>query len=77
MVIRTASAPGAPPATCSRTNLRALARADGKPESYHETVTVAFMALVADCRKRDGARELTKEEFTADNADLLAWALLF
>jgi hypothetical protein len=40
-------------------NLRAFATAHGKPERYHETITVAFMALVADHRKRDGARELT------------------
>ena len=52
--------------------LRRFAAARGKPERYHETITVAFMALVCE-RLEGGARDLDWDAFAAQNADLLHW----
>lgn len=41
----------------------------GKPEVYHETVTVAFLAVIGECRARDQHAEWN--EFIAANAELL------
>ena len=52
-----------------RAGLRRFAAAKGKPERYHETITNAFLLLVAD-RWRDGE---TWDAFAARNPDLLQW----
>jgi hypothetical protein len=52
-----------------RIALQRFANAKGKPERYHETITVALMLLIADRRR---GRE-SWEEFAARNADLLQW----
>jgi len=53
--------------------LRRFAEARGKPERYHETITTAFMALVAERLDGTGA-DLDWDGFAARNADLLAWS---
>jgi hypothetical protein len=52
--------------------LRAFAAARGKPDLYHETITIAFMLVIAE---RAGAPDApgTWEEFAARNRDLLSW----
>src|SRR4029079_8580045 len=55
-----------------RVALRLLAEARGKPQLYHETITTAFLVLVAE-RLQNGGRDQTWEAFAASNADLLAW----
>jgi hypothetical protein len=52
--------------------LRRFATTHGVPGLYHETITVAFMLIVAD-RLDDEARALPWEEFSVRHADLLAW----
>ena len=52
-----------------RAGLRRFAAAKGKPERYHETITIAFVLLVAD-RWRDGE---AWDGFAARNPDLLQW----
>lgn len=54
--------------------LRHLATNAGRPEKYHETITVAFLALIAE-RKLVGADE-GWEDFVARNPDLLRKELL-
>jgi len=55
-----------------RDALRRFAIAQGKPDLYHETITTAFLVLIAE--RLDGdARDWTWEEFAARNADLLTW----
>ena len=49
--------------------LRRFAAANGKQGLYHETITVAFLALINERIARDGAASW--EEFVAANADLL------
>ena len=49
--------------------LRLLAAKAGRPEVYHETITVAFLALVGERRAR--ARDAGWCEFKANNSDLL------
>jgi len=48
--------------------LRLLAAKAGRPEIYHETKTVAFLAAIAGRRARGGERSW--EEFQAANLDL-------
>ena len=48
--------------------LRRLAAKAGRPQVYHETITVAFIALVNERRARGIAQ--TWDEFKASNADL-------
>jgi hypothetical protein len=48
--------------------LRLLAAKAGRPEVYHETITVAFLALVNERRARDSAQDWS--EFKKANADL-------
>ncbi|MEP7072298.1 MAG: hypothetical protein ABI839_07915 [Verrucomicrobiota bacterium] len=48
--------------------LRLLAAKAGRPEIYHETKTVAFLAAIAERRARGGERSW--EEFQAVNLDL-------
>ena len=52
-----------------RAGLQRFAAAKGKPDRYHETITIAFVLLVAD-RWRE---EESWETFAARNADLLQW----
>lgn len=51
---------------CSRA-LRQMACRGGRPEAYHETITIAFLALIAE-RMGDAA---DFEKFAAVNPDLL------
>jgi hypothetical protein len=51
--------------------LRQFATAQGKPELFHETITVAYLLLINE--RLDGRRDLAWEEFAARNADLLLW----
>ena len=53
------------------TALRAFAAAQGKPELYHETVTIAFMLIIAD--RMASGKIGTWDAFAARHADLLAW----
>ncbi|HEY7288627.1 MAG TPA: hypothetical protein VH583_02235 [Vicinamibacterales bacterium] len=55
-----------------RTSLKGFAEAQGKPTLYHETITTAFMALVAE-RLDAGGSGADWETFAARNADLLSW----
>lgn len=50
--------------------LQGFARAKGAHGKYHETITVAYMLVIAE--RIDGARELSWPEFAAANPDLLA-----
>ena len=54
------------------TSLRAFAAAHGKPERYHETITIAFMLVIAE-RATDESPPDSWEAFAARNGDLLAW----
>jgi hypothetical protein len=49
--------------------LRLLAAKGGRPEVYHETITVAFLALIGERRARSGHADW--REFKATNRDLL------
>lgn len=51
--------------------LKRFAGSKGAAGKYHETITVAYMLLIAE--RLDGARQLTWSEFAAANPDLLAW----
>jgi hypothetical protein len=48
--------------------LRLLAAKAGRPQLYHETITVAFLALINERRVRSGAKNWN--EFQRQNADL-------
>lgn len=54
-----------------RTGLQRFAAAKGKPDRYHETITLAYLLLIAE-RLAD-ARGLSWDEFAARNPDLLTW----
>jgi hypothetical protein len=47
---------------------RLLAAKAGRPEIYHETITVAFLALIGE--RRAGAQDESWSEFKAHNSDL-------
>jgi hypothetical protein len=49
--------------------LRLLAAKAGRPEVYHETITVAFLALVGERRVR--AEHADWRDFKTNNSDLL------
>lgn len=49
--------------------LRLLAAKGGRPEIYHETITVAFLAVIGE--RRAGTRCDNWREFQAQNGDLL------
>lgn len=51
--------------------LQRFAAGKGKPDRYHETITIAFMLLIAE--RMAGARQLSWEEFAARHPDLLRW----
>ena len=48
--------------------LKLLSAKAGRPEVYHETITVAFLALINERRASDGAQDWP--EFKRANADL-------
>jgi hypothetical protein len=52
--------------------LQKFATAQGKPERYHETITWAYMFLLAERRARAEHPE-TWENFAHNNPDLLNW----
>ncbi len=54
--------------------LRELAARAGRPEVYHETITAAFLAVIAERRLRDHYSGW--EDFAARNPDLLRKELL-
>jgi hypothetical protein len=49
--------------------LQRFAAGKGTPDRYHETITVAFMLLIAE--RLGAARDLLWDEFAARNPDLL------
>jgi hypothetical protein len=49
--------------------LRLLAAKGGRPEAYHETITVAFLALIGE--RRASAKHADWCEFKTTNSDLL------
>ena len=54
--------------------LRRFAAARGKPEMYHETITIAYVLLISE--RLDGAgaaSQLSWPAFAERHADLLAW----
>jgi len=54
--------------------LRRLAAAAGRPEVYHETITAAFLALIAERRLR--AQYAGCDDFAVRNSDLFEKTLL-
>jgi hypothetical protein len=48
--------------------LRLIAAKGGQPEVYHETITVAFLALIGE--RRAGGKHADWSEFRASNSDL-------
>lgn len=54
--------------------LRRLAGKAGRPEVYHETITAAFLAVIAERRLRESYVDW--EDFAARNPDLLGKDLL-
>jgi hypothetical protein len=54
-----------------RAALQRFAAGKGKPERYHETITVAFMLLIADRLAAD--RGVTWPAFASRHPDLLQW----
>src|SRR3954466_2981879 len=54
-----------------RAALQRFAVGKGKAERYHETITVAFMLLIAE--RLSGPRESSWAEFAAGKRDLLQW----
>ena len=57
----------------SRT-LRAMAEKVGRPEAFHQTVTIAFLSLIAERMQNDGAADFTA--FAQANPDLLDKSVL-
>jgi hypothetical protein len=53
-------------------NLKGFAAAQGRPERYHETVTLAYLLLIHDRIVMRGAGA-TWREFAGANPDLLTW----
>jgi len=52
--------------------LQRFALAKGKPNLYHETITWAYLFLIAERLARSGGDE-SWEEFAEQNSDLLVW----
>jgi len=55
-----------------RDGLRAFAAAQGSPERYHETITTAYVLLIAAALD-EGGRPMSWDEFAAAYPDLLSW----
>jgi hypothetical protein len=51
--------------------IRRFAAAKGAPERYHETITVAYLLLIAERIRQEPG--LSWPEFAARNTDLLIW----
>src|SRR5690349_8795875 len=51
--------------------LQRFAAGKGKSDRYHETITIAFMLLIAE--RLSGARDVSWEAFAAQNPDLMRW----
>src|SRR5437868_14398101 len=49
--------------------LKKLAAKSGRPELYHDTITIAYLSLVAERRAQSQARDWTA--FIAEHGDLL------
>ena len=54
--------------------LRSMARQAGKPQAFHQTVTIAFLSLIAE--RLEGGRWSDFADFASDNPDLLEKGLL-
>ena len=52
-------------------SLKRFAAGHGVPGLYHETITVAFVLIIAE--RLGDARELSWTDFAASNPDLLIW----
>ena len=52
--------------------LRTLANVRGKPDRYHETITLAYLLLINE-RIASGPASNTWSDFARENADLLKW----
>lgn len=52
--------------------LKRFAIRQGRPEMYHETVTMAYLLLINERLERTG-RDTSWEAFAEANPDLLAW----
>jgi hypothetical protein len=53
-----------------RAGLQRISAAKGKPDRYHETITIALLLLIVE--RRGGAAE-SWEAFAARNPELLQW----
>ena len=49
--------------------LRTMTEKIGKPEVFHQTITIAFLALIAERMHTDSTRDF--DSFAADNPDLM------
>ncbi len=54
--------------------LRAMTAKIGKPEAFHQTTTIAFLALIAERLQGGGRADFT--EFAAANPDLMMKSVL-
>jgi hypothetical protein len=54
------------------TGLKRFAKAQGKENLYHETITWAYLFLINERISR-AAHALSWEQFASDNPDLLTW----
>ena len=54
--------------------LRGMARRSGKPQAFHQTVTIAFLSLIAE--RLDGGQWQDFGAFARDNPDLLDKGML-
>ena len=54
--------------------LRSMAQQAGKPQAFHQTVTIAFLAVIAE--RMDGAQYADFSAFERGNPDLLEKGLL-
>src|SRR5690348_7475949 len=52
--------------------LKKFAASQGKPERYHQTITWAYMLLIAERKARVSDQE-SWEEFKSNNPDLMNW----
>jgi hypothetical protein len=52
--------------------LQRFAAANGKPHLYHETISWAYLFLIRE-RLARAERQLTWQEFSESNADVLVW----
>ena len=54
--------------------LRAMAERVGRPQAFHQTITIAFLSLIAERMERDGAADFVA--FAQANPDLLEKSVL-